>query len=497
MNEIELSEQEIVRRKKADDLAAMGIDPYGSAFKPTHRSKEILDTYGEKTKEELIEMNVSAVIAGRIMTKRDMGKAGFMHLLDRDGQIQVYLRKDALSEEEFALFLNADLGDIVGIHGTIFRTNHGELSIKADKYTHLTKALRPLPDKFHGLADVEERYRRRYVDLIVNENSRKIAMLRPRIIRALQHYFDGIGLIEVETPVLQPILGGAAARPFVTHHNTLDMDFYLRIATELPLKRLIVGGLEGVYEIGRLFRNEGMSTRHNPEFTTVEAYIAYSDMEGMMETVENCIESVAMETLGFTTVPWGEKTIDLKGPYRRIHMVDAVREACGVDFYQINTLEAAMAVASEHHIAVAKHQQSFGHILNLFFEEFAEKTLEQPTFVYGHPIEISPLAKKNGKDPRFTDRFELFIDSREYANAFSELNDPIDQRQRFEEQMKEKELGNAEANEMDIDFVEALEYGMPPTGGLGIGIDRLVMLLTNSETIREVILFPHMRHRTE
>jgi lysyl-tRNA synthetase, class II len=497
MNEIELSEQEIVRRKKADDLAAMGIDPYGSAFKPTHRSKEILDTYGEKTKEELIEMNVSAVIAGRIMTKRDMGKAGFMHLLDRDGQIQVYLRKDALSEEEFALFLNADLGDIVGIHGTIFRTNHGELSIKADKYTHLTKALRPLPDKFHGLADVEERYRRRYVDLIVNENSRKIAMLRPRIIRALQHYFDGIGLIEVETPVLQPILGGAAARPFVTHHNTLDMDFYLRIATELPLKRLIVGGLEGVYEIGRLFRNEGMSTRHNPEFTTVEAYIAYSDMEGMMETVENCIESVAMETLGFTTVPWGEKTIDLKGPYRRIHMVDAVREACGVDFYQINTLEAAMAVANEHHIAVAKHQQSFGHILNLFFEEFAEKTLEQPTFVYGHPIEISPLAKKNGKDPRFTDRFELFIDSREYANAFSELNDPIDQRQRFEEQMKEKELGNAEANEMDIDFVEALEYGMPPTGGLGIGIDRLVMLLTNSETIREVILFPHMRHRTE
>ncbi len=497
MNEIELSEQEIVRRKKADDLAAMGIDPYGSAFKPTHRSQQILDTYGEKTKEELIELNVPAVIAGRIMTKRDMGKAGFMHLLDRDGQIQVYLRKDALSEEEFALFLNADLGDIVGIHGTIFRTNHGELSIKADKYTHLTKALRPLPDKFHGLADVEERYRRRYVDLIVNENSRKIAMLRPRIIRALQHYFDGIGLIEVETPVLQPILGGAAARPFVTHHNTLDMDFYLRIATELPLKRLIVGGLEGVYEIGRLFRNEGMSTRHNPEFTTVEAYIAYSDMEGMMETVENCIESVAMETLGFTTVPWGEKTIDLKGPYRRIHMVDAVREACGVDFYQINTLEAALAVANEHHIAVAKHQQSFGHILNLFFEEFAEKTLEQPTFVYGHPIEISPLAKKNGKDPRFTDRFELFIDSREYANAFSELNDPIDQRQRFEEQMKEKELGNAEANEMDIDFVEALEYGMPPTGGLGIGIDRLVMLLTNSETIREVILFPHMRHRTE
>ena len=342
---------------------------------------------------------------------------------------------------------------------------------------------------------MEERYRRRYVDLIVNENARRVAMLRPRIIRALQHYFDGIGLIEVETPVLQPILGGAAARPFVTHHNTLDMDFYLRIATELPLKRLIVGGMEGVYEIGRLFRNEGMSPKHNPEFTTVEAYIAYSDMEGMMEVIENCIESVAMETLNETSIPWMDKTIELKGPYRRVHMVDAVNEACGVNFFEINTLEEALAVAKKHHIEVLKHQQSFGHILNLFFEHYAEAKMIQPTFVYGHPIEISPLAKKNAQDARFTDRFELFIDGREYANAFSELNDPIDQRERFEAQMLEKDLGNDEANEMDVDFVEALEYGMPPTGGLGIGIDRLVMLLTNSETIREVILFPHMRNR--
>jgi len=497
MNEIEFSEQELVRRKKAEDLATIGIDPYGSAFKPTYHSKEIFDQFGEKTKEELAELNVPAIIAGRIMTKRDMGKAGFMHVMDRDGQIQVYLRKDTLGEDQYNLFLNADLGDIVGIDGIVFRTNHGELSLKATKYTHLTKALRPLPDKFHGLADVEERYRRRYVDLIVNENSRRIAMLRPRIIRAIQHYFDGIGLIEVETPILQPILGGAAARPFSTHHNTLDMDFYLRIATELPLKRLIVGGMEGVYEIGRLFRNEGMSNRHNPEFTTVEAYIAYSDMQGMMETVENCFQSVAEETLGLTAVPWGEKTIELKGPYRRIHMVDAIKDACGVDFFKVQSLDEAIALAKHHHITVAKHQESFGHIVNLFFEEFAEKTLVQPTFVFGHPIEISPLAKKNAQDPRFTDRFELFIDSREYANAFSELNDPIDQRQRFEAQMKEKELGNAEANEMDIDFVEALEYGMPPTGGLGIGIDRLVMLLSNSETIREVILFPHMRNRTE
>ncbi len=492
-----LTEQELVRRQKLESLKEKGIEPFGEAFKTTHHSKEIFELYKEKTKEELAEMNVPCVIAGRIMTKRDMGKAGFMHLLDRDGQIQVYLRKDVLSELDFSLFLEADLGDIVGITGTIFRTNHGELSVKADHYHHLTKALRPLPDKFHGLADVEERYRRRYVDLIVNEEARKVAFTRPKIIRALQHYFDGIGLIEVETPVLQPILGGAAARPFVTHHNTLDMNFYLRIATELPLKRLIVGGMEGVYEIGRLFRNEGISNRHNPEFTTVEAYIAYSDMPGMMSTVENCIESVSMEVLNTTDVPWGENTISLKGPYKRIHMVDAIKEACGVDFFKVKSLEEALAFAKEHHIPVAKHQQSFGHIVNLFFEATAEKTLIQPTFVYGHPIEISPLAKKNKQDPRFTDRFELFIDGREYANAFSELNDPIDQRERFEAQMKEKDLGNLEANEMDVDFVEALEYGMPPTGGLGIVIDRLIMLLTNQQTIREVILFPHMRNRDE
>ena len=495
MDELNLNEYERVRRQKMEALRAKGIEPFGSAYKPTHHSAEILTQYHDKTKEELLEINQTVVIAGRIMTKREMGKAGFMHLLDRDGQIQVYLRKDALNELEFEIFQEADLGDIVGIEGTVFRTNHGELSVKAEKLTHLTKALRPLPDKFHGLADVEERYRRRYVDLIVNENARRVAMLRPRIIRALQHYFDGIGLIEVETPVLQPILGGAAARPFVTHHNTLDMDFYLRIATELPLKRLIVGGMEGVYEIGRLFRNEGMSPKHNPEFTTVEAYIAYSDMEGMMEVIENCIESVAMETLNETNIPWLDKTIELKGPYRRVHMVDAVNEACGVNFFEINTLEDALAVAKKHHIEVLKHQRSFGHILNLFFEHYAEAKMIQPTFVYGHPIEISPLAKKNAKDERFTDRFELFIDGREYANAFSELNDPIDQRERFEAQMLEKDLGNDEANEMDVDFVEALEYGMPPTGGLGIGIDRLVMLLTNSETIREVILFPHMRNR--
>ena len=493
MDELDLTEQELVRRGKLANLREKGIDPFGAAYKRTHRTKEIVDNYGNYTKEELAEMSAKVIVAGRIMTKRLMGKAGFMHIQDRDGQIQIYMRKDIL-QDEYELFEDADLGDIVGIEGEVFRTNHGELSIKASKYTHLTKALRPLPEKFHGLNDIEERYRRRYVDLIVNEDARRVAMLRPKIIRAIQNYLDADGLIEVETPVLQPILGGAAARPFVTHHNALDMDFYLRIATELALKRLIVGGMEGVYEIGRLFRNEGMDAKHNPEFTTVEAYVAYSDLEGMMNLVEGLLKSVAQNVLNTTTVSWGEKQIELGEPFKRIHMVDCIKEACGVDFWKITDLDIALGLAKEHHIQVEKHQRTIGHIINLFFEEFGEKTLIQPTILYGHPIEISPLAKRNKKDERFADRFELFIDGSEYANAFSELNDPIDQRERFENQIKEKALGNDEASEMDVDYVEALEYGLPPTGGIGIGIDRLVMLLTNSETIREVILFPHMRN---
>lgn len=489
-----LTDQQIVRREKLDKLRAMGIDPFGHAYQRTSNSKIINETYHDYDKETLNELNQEVKIAGRVMTKRLMGKAGFMHIQDQYGQIQIYVRKDSVGDKWFEYFDLLDLGDIVGVKGTIFRTNHGELSVKADELTHLTKALRPLPDKWHGLHDVEERYRRRYVDLIMNDEARKIAFLRPKIINAIRAYFDSIGCIEVETPVLTPILGGAAARPFVTHHNTLDMDFYLRIATELPLKRLVVGGFEGVYEIGRLFRNEGMSPKHNPEFTTVEAYLAYSDMEGVMTVIEDMIEYVAMATLNHTKVEYGGKEIELKGPYKRIHMVDAIKEAIGVDLLPCD-LDQALALAKEHGLQVLKHQRSYGHIVNLFFEEFAEKHMIQPTFVYGHPIEVSPLAKINEEDPRFTDRFELFIDGREYANAFSELNDPIDQRERFEGQLKEKELGNVEATEMDIDFVEALEYGLPPTGGLGVGIDRLIMLLTNAESIREVILFPHMRHR--
>ncbi len=489
-----LTDQEIVRREKLKKLKEMGIDPYGHAYQRTTNTKEINETYHDHDKEALNELNKEVKIAGRVMTKRVMGKAGFMHIQDQHGQIQIYVRKDTVGDKWFEYFDMLDLGDIVGIEGIVFRTNHGELSVNAIKLTHLTKALRPLPDKWHGLHDVEERYRRRYVDLIMNEEARKIAYLRPKIINAVRAYFDGIGCIEVETPVLTPILGGAAARPFVTHHNTLDMDFYLRIATELPLKRLVVGGFEGVYEIGRLFRNEGMSPKHNPEFTTVEAYFAYSDMEGVMKIVEDMVEYVAINTIGKTKVEYGGKELELKGPYKRIHMVDAVKEASGVDLWN-STTEEAMELAKEHDIDVLKHQKSYGHIVNLFFEKYAEAKMIQPTFVYGYPIEVSPLAKLNDKDSRFTDRFELFIDGREYANAFSELNDPIDQRERFEAQLKEKELGNVEATEMDIDFVEALEYGLPPTGGLGIGLDRLIMLLTNAESIREVILFPHMRNR--
>lgn len=490
----DLKEQQIVRREKAQELKNKGVDPFGHKYDRTHSSKDVFDQFDGFDHDTLETLHKEVSIAGRIMLKRGQGKAGFMNLQDRDGQIQVYVRSDMIGESMYEVFKSADLGDIVGIKGIVFRTKTNELTVKATEFTHLTKALRPLPDKFHGLQDKEEARRRRYVDLIVNEESKRVALLRPRIIRAIQKFFDDKGFIEVETPVLHSILGGAAARPFVTHHNTLDMDFYLRIATELPLKRLIVGGLEAVYEIGRLFRNEGMDAKHNPEFTTIEAYLAYSDMEGMMDLVEECLSTVTYETLGTFTVDFNGTTIEMGRPWKRWHMVDAVKELSGVDFWQPLTLDEAKAHAKAHNIHVEKHF-SYGHIVEAFFEKYCEDVIIQPTMVYGHPIEISPLAKKNEKDPRFTDRFELFINKSEYANAFSELNDPIDQRERFENQVKEKALGNDEASEMDVDFVESLEYGMPPTGGLGIGIDRFVMLLTNTPNIRDVILFPHLKHR--
>lgn len=490
-----LTEQEIVRRNKMQDLIDKGIDPFGSRYDRTATTKSIKEAYLDKTREELEEMHETVKIAGRIMTKRRQGKIGFMHIQDRYGQIQIFLRYDLLGEEQYELYKVSDIGDIVGIEGEVMKTQTGELSIRATVFTHLTKALRPLPEKFHGLQDKEEARRKRYLDLIMNEDARRIAYARPRIIRGIQNYLDSRGFIEVETPVLNPILGGAAAKPFITHHNALDMDFYLRIATELYLKRLIVGGMEAVYEIGRLFRNEGMDATHNPEFTTVEAYLAYGDLSDMMQLVEELISKLAMDLLHTTEITYCGKEISLKAPFKRVHMVDAIKEQTGINFFEITDLDVALKLAKEHNIEVPKHEQSIGHIINLFFEEYVEKTLIQPTILYGHPIEISPLTKKNPKDPRFTDRFELFINGKEYANAYTELNDPIDQKERFINQLKERELGNDEANDMDNDFIEALEYGMPPTGGIGIGIDRLVMLLTGTDTIRDVLLFPHLRNK--
>jgi len=490
----ELNDQLLVRRQKMTSISESGLDPFGGRFERTHLSEEVRSEFDAISKEDLEEQGHEVTIAGRIMTKRGKGKAGFAHLQDFSGQIQIYVRKDAIGEEAYHLFDTADLGDIVGITGTVFRTQVGELSVKAKEFTFLTKALRPMPEKFHGLKDVEQRYRQRYLDLMTSDDSKQTFITRSRIIQSMRRYLDGEGFLEVETPLMHSIAGGASARPFITHHNALDMTLYMRIAIELHLKRLIVGGLEKVYEIGRVFRNEGISTRHNPEFTMLELYEAYADYKDIMALTENVISHVAQDVLGTTKVMYGEDEIDLSPGWKRLHMADAVKDATGVDFRAPVTKEQAHALAKEHGVDV-KPTMEAGHILNEFFEQKVEETLVQPTFVYGHPVEISPLAKKNPEDGRFTDRFELFIVRREHANAFTELNDPIDQRQRFEAQLVEKEEGNDEAHEMDDDFIEALEYGMPPTGGLGIGIDRLIMLLTNSPSIRDVLLFPQMRHR--
>ena len=490
-----LNDQQEARIKKMNDLRAHNIDPFGHAYARTAESGDIRKEYGDNSAEDLEKMKPEVSIAGRIMSKRRMGKLGFISLQDREGRIQVLVNERVLGTETYELFKQSDLGDIIGIKGRVMRSQTGELSVEAKEYTHLSKALRPLPEKYHGLTDKEERYRRRYLDLIMNDDSREIAILRPRIIRAIQHYMDSQGYIEVETPILSPILGGANAKPFITHHNSLDKDFYLRIATELPLKRLIVGGLEKVYEIGRVFRNEGMDLKHNPEFTSMEAYCAYSDLKGMMELNENLFESVAMEVFNRTDFTFMGQKVSLKAPFKRWNMVDAVKEVTGVDFWQPMSVDEALKLAAEHNVEVAPHQRTVGNIISLFFDQFCEDKIIQPTFVWGHPIEISPLAKKNPEDPRFTQRFELEICGIEMDNAFTELNDPIDQRQRFEKQLELKKLGDDEASEMDEDYVEALEYGMPPTGGIGFGIDRFVMLLTGQDSIRDVLLYPTMKPR--
>ncbi|MDN0193409.1 MULTISPECIES: lysine--tRNA ligase [Bacillus] len=493
-NHEELNDQLQVRRDKMNQLRDNGIDPFGARFERTHQSQEVISAYQDLTKEELEEKAIEVTIAGRMMTKRGKGKAGFAHIQDLEGQIQIYVRKDSVGDDQYEIFKSSDLGDLIGVTGKVFKTNVGELSVKATSFELLTKALRPLPDKYHGLKDVEQRYRQRYLDLIVNPDSKHTFITRSKIIQAMRRYLDDHGYLEVETPTMHSIPGGASARPFITHHNALDIPLYMRIAIELHLKRLIVGGLEKVYEIGRVFRNEGVSTRHNPEFTMIELYEAYADYKDIMSLTENLVAHIAQEVLGTTTIQYGEEQIDLKPEWKRIHMVDAVKEATGVDFWEEVTVEKAREYAKEHGVEI-KDSMTVGHIINEFFEQKIEETLIQPTFIYGHPVEISPLAKKNPEDPRFTDRFELFIVGREHANAFTELNDPIDQRERFEAQLKEREAGNDEAHLMDEDFVEALEYGMPPTGGLGIGIDRLVMLLTNAPSIRDVLLFPQMRQR--
>ena len=491
----EFTDQEVARRQKAEKIKDMGIDPFGSRFDRTDFAADIKEKYQDVDHDAFETMDDTATVAGRIMFIRKMGKASFMSIQDKTGKIQVYISINDIGEESYSLFKTADIGDIVGVHGKIMKTRTGEVTIKCLKYTHLVKALRPLPEKFHGLTDIEERYRRRYVDLIMNEESKKVAFMRPKIIRTIQNFLDSKGFTEVETPILTNLLSGAAARPFITHHNTQDIDMYLRIALELNLKRLLVGGMESVYEIGRTFRNEGMDPQHNPEFTMMEVYQAYSDLDGMMDLTEEMYQEIANKVCGKTKFHYLGHDIDLSGKWKRISMTDAIKDKTGIDFKAITSVDECIKLAEEHDIELEEHEKQYGHIINKFFEKYVEETLIEPTFLYGHPIEISPLTKKDSEDPRFTQRFELFISGHECANAYTELNDPIDQLERFEAQLKEKDMGNDEANDIDYDFVEALEYGMRPARGIGYGIDRLVMLFTEQESIRDVLLFPTMKER--
>ena len=496
-NEKEITTEELnhilqARRDKLAALQAEGNDPYQiTKFDVTHHSQEIIENFETlETKEG--QEPILVRIAGRLMSKRVMGKASFCHIQDKEGKIQSYVARDAIGTDEYAAFKKLDIGDIVGVEGTVFKTKTGECSIHAVKVVLLSKSLKPLPEKFHGLTDTDTRYRQRYVDLIMNPEVKDTFIKRSRIISEIRKFLDGENFMEVETPMLVGNAGGAAARPFNTHYNALDEDVKLRISLELYLKRLIVGGLERVYEIGRVFRNEGVDTRHNPEFTLMELYQAYTDYNGMMDLTERMFRHLAQTVCGSTTIPYAEAMIDLGKPFERITMIDAVKKYAGVDFDVIETLEEARAIAKEKNITFEERHQK-GDILNLFFEEFVEEKLIQPTFVTDHPVEISPLTKKKPSDPSKVERFELYIYGREMANAYSELNDPIDQRERFAAQEAAFAAGDDEANHTDEDFLNALEIGMPPTGGIGYGIDRLVMLLTNSPAIRDVLLFPTMK----
>ena len=480
------SEQNRIRLEKLQKLVEEGRDPYELVrYDRTHLSGEILANF------EALE-NQTVCIAGRMMSRRVMGKAAFLHLLDRDGEIQAYVRRDDVGEDVYRDFKTWDIGDVIGVKGFVFRTKTGEISVHAQEVTLLSKSLHPLPEKFHGLKDTDTRYRQRYLDLIVNPEVRDTFVKRSRILRELRAFLDGRGYLEVDTPILTPFEIGATARPFYTHHNTLDMDMVLRIETELYLKRLIVGGLEKVYEVGRIFRNEGMDTRHNPEFTTIELYEAYTDFHGMMDLVEDMMKTVTQKICGGLVIPYQGHEIDI-GHWERLTMVEAVKKYSGVDFADWKSDEDAIAAAKAHNVELPELPTK-GAILAEFFDAFVEEKLIQPTFIYDYPVEISPLAKRKKDDPMFTERFEYFINATEFGNAFSELNDPIDQRARFEKQVADRKKLDPETKaQVDYDYVTALEYGMPPTGGLGFGIDRLVMLLTNSDSIRDVLLFPTMK----
>ena len=487
--EVELDENHLIqiRKDKLKELQEQGKDPFEiTKFNRTNSAGEIKANYEEFE-------NKDVTVAGRIIAKRIMGKASFCTIQDSDEKIQSYVSINDLGEESYKAFKTYDIGDIIGITGFVFKTRTEEISVHAKEVTLLSKSLRPLPEKFHGLKDVDLRYRQRYVDLIMNPEVKETFRKRSRIISEIRKILDEKGFLEVETPVLNTISGGATARPFITHHNTLNIPMYLRIATELNLKRLIVGGYDKVYEMGRIFRNEGMDIRHNPEFTTIELYAAYQNYHDMMDITEELFQKCAMKVCGTTRLTYQGTEIDLGGKWKRVTMIDSIKEACGVDFNTINTDEEAVALAKERKLEIPAGKETRGHIISLFFDEYVEKTILQPTFIYDYPVEISPLAKRSPKDPRLTERFEVFIDGREYGNAFSELNDPIDQYERFKEEIAARENGDDEAGMMDEDFINALEYGMPPTGGLGIGIDRLVMLLTDSASIRDVLLFPTMK----
>lgn len=484
--ESDLSEQMQIRLNKLNELISSGKSPYG------------INSYDRDTEIKSIHENFESLegsdvkIAGRMLSRRDMGKANFINIVDFTGNIQIYVKIDDIGEEKFQEFKKWDIGDIIGVEGKVFKTKRGETSVHAYGVELLSKSLIPLPEKWHGLKDVELRYRQRYLDLIVNPEVKEVFVKRSKVINSMRRFLENEGFIEVETPVLSHVAGGAAARPFMTHHNALDLDMNLRISLELYLKRLIVGGFEKVYEIGRVFRNEGIDIKHNPEFTLMELYQAYTDYKGVMNLTERMLKYICEDVLGTLQINYFDKIIDFSKPFEVISMLESVKKYTGVDFNSINTLEEARSAAKEHHVKYEDRHKK-GDILNLFFDEFVEEKLIQPTFITGHPVEISPLAKKLASNPEYTERFELFIIGREFGNAFSELNDPIDQKERFAEQIKNKQSGDDEAYESDDDFLTALQYGMPPTGGLGIGVDRLIMLLTNAYSLRDVLFFPTMK----